>query len=107
VTAEQLMLPDAREVATVRSKLPPVEQWELACADNPHLKRAVVDCAVQLAEQGRRVTVAVLWEELRSRIHTVGDVYQLNNTWRRPAAEWLVSVRPEFASSIKLRKAGR
>lgn len=99
--AEQLTLDQAGQVPTV--PVTPDEKWAKACVDNPHLKSAIVDCARQLAGQGRRVTVAVLWEELRTRIHTVGDVYRMNNTWRAPAARWLKATHPDLAVDMKLR----
>lgn len=101
--AEQLTLDHVPPGKQDRSKLSPADQWLLATAENPHLKRAIVDCARQLAGQGRRVTVAVLWEELRVRVHTVGDVYRLNNTWRAPCARWLVAEHRELARDIRVR----
>lgn len=101
--AEQLTLEQVPPAKQDRSRLSPAEQWQLACADNPHLKPAIVDCARQLSDQGRRVTVAVLSEELRVRMHTVGDVYRLNNTWRAPCARWLVAEHRELAGDIRVR----
>jgi hypothetical protein len=100
--AEQLTL-DHAPTRIVRSKLSPAEQWELACADNPHLKPAVLDCLRQLLDQGHRATMAVVWEELRGRIRTVGDEYQANNTWRAPAGLWVLDEHPELARDIKPR----
>jgi hypothetical protein len=102
---EQLTL-DAGPIPDIpRHRLPPAEQWQLACDDNPHLEQAVVDCARQLKEQGRRVTVNRIWEELRERIWTQGDSFRMNNTWRAPAAAWLKREWPDLAGDVKTRGA--
>jgi hypothetical protein len=101
--SEQLTLDAGPIPDTPRHRLSPAAQWELACQDNPHLQRAVVDCATQLHQQGRRVTVNRIWEELRERIWTVGDCYRMNNTWRAPAAAWLKAEWPELAGDVKTR----
>lgn len=110
MTGEQPLLEDAIAAAaptTVRSKLTPAEQWRLAVRDNPHLPGAVVDCVRQLRAQGRRVSMNRVWEELRERVHTVGDECQLNNTWRAPAADWLRQVDPDLAEGIETRRRRR
>lgn len=98
---------DHEPVKVVRSKLPVEQQWQLACAENPHLQRAVVDCARQLLDQGHRATANVIAEELRGRIRTVGDFVQVNNTWRRPMGQWLAEVHPELAVDIRSRRSPR
>lgn len=102
--AEQLTIHG--EIAKLkRSSLPPEQQWQLACDDNPDLAAAFADAARQLIDAGVPATANRVAEELRARFRTVGDEYQFNNTWRRPASEWLRRTHPELAVDMRPRRA--
>jgi hypothetical protein len=102
--AEQLTFDQATEVPVDPSRATPAERWDRFVTVNPHAKAAIVDCARQLDAQGRRVTIAVVWEELRGRVHTRGDVYRWDNSLRAPCAAWLRQEHPGLARHMRTRK---
>lgn len=104
---EQLTLESAPVVHVDRAKPPrtPDEKWAAFLAANPHVLDQLADAARQLSKGGKRVSINRVFEELRERIHTTGDTWRLNNTYRRPAAEALIARWPaEFADLFELRK---
>lgn len=105
--AEQLTLDQADEVGVDPARLTPAEKWDRFVTANPHAKAAIVDTVRQLHRAGRRATVAVVWEELRGRVHTRGDVYRWDNSLRAPAAAWLRHEHPGLARHMRTRKAAR
>lgn len=85
----------------------PQQKWEAFVTANPHAKPAIVDCCEQLHDQGLRVTIAVVWEELRTRVRTSGELYRWDNSLRAPAAAWLRDDYPDLAVHMRTRKARR
>ncbi len=104
---EQLTIEQASEVHVDRTALTPQQRWQRFVVDNPHAKPAIVHACIQLLEQDRRATIAVVWEELRSRVHTRGDVYRWDNTLRAPAAAWLREQHPGLARHMRTRRSSR
>jgi len=107
MTVEQLTIESASDVTADPSSLTPQQKWDRFVATNPHAKSAIVHCCIQLLEQGRRATIAVVWEELRYRVHTSGDPYRWDNSLRAPAAAWLRVRHPGLARHMRTRKARR
>lgn len=90
-----------------RRKLPPAEQWHLFKGDNPHVLPEIRCTAVQLLDAGRRCSINRVFEEMRERVHTIGDEYRLNNSFRAPAARDAMATYPELADVFETRQARR
>lgn len=106
--AEQLSLTSASSVTIDQhGPLTPTEKWHRFVVANPHAQPAIVHCCIQLLEQGKRATIAVVWEELRARVHTRGDVYRWDNSLRAPAAAWLRERHPSLARDMRTRRDRR
>lgn len=103
----QLTLDDATAVPVDRRKLPPAQRWELFAADNPAAVAEVVSTARQLRDSGLRVSIARVWEELRERVHTVGEEYRLDNSLRAPAARALMATYPDLDGVFQTRRTRR
>lgn len=102
---EQLSLEQAASAPVDRRRLTPKQRWERFCHDNPHAQGEIVLTTAALIEQGVRATIAVVWEELRTRIRTNGDPYRWDNSLRAPAAAWLRDEWPELAGHMRTRRS--
>ena len=98
---------DAGEVILDRRRLSPQQQWELFLDDNPRFVGELVRTLRQLVDAGRRPSINRAFEEMRERIHTVGNEYRLDNTLRAPAARHVINLHPEFADVLRLRRTRR
>lgn len=110
MSVEQLSLDSAPVVPRVPPRpLTVEERYERWIAANPHVIGAVADTARQLRGQGRRVSINRCFEEMRERIHTVGDEYVLNNSFRPLVARAVMDRFEDLAGvfETRRRKGGR
>lgn len=105
MTAEQMEL--APPSGLDRSKLSPDELYGLFVAEHPAFLAAVASTARQLEAKGRRLSINLVFEEMRQRVHTEGDIYALNNTMRAPTTRALVKAYPEFEGKFRTRATRR
>lgn len=91
---EQLTMQLRPASPVVRSKLPLDERYRLWIADNPTILDEFAATARQLIDAGKRCSINRIFEECRERVHTVGDEYVLNNSFRAFAARDLIASRP-------------
>jgi hypothetical protein len=97
--ADQLTLDGAVEKPDPR-KLPPSQRWELFKAYNPHVLPEIRSTTVQLLDQGLRVSINRVFEEMRERIHTVGSEWRLDNSLRAPAALDAMATYPDDLADV-------
>lgn len=108
MTAEQLAL-DAAPTVHLDGRPPatPQQKWARFAADNPHARHEIRRTTRQLLDQDVAATIAVVWEELRYRVHTDGDPYRWDNSLRAPAAAWLRDRHPDLAVHMRTRRDRR
>jgi len=105
--AEQLTIQSQPSLVVTSKRGTPQEQWDRAVTANPWLVGEVVRTLRQLVDAGKRPSLNRAFEEMRERVHTTGDLYRMNNTWRAPAARHVIRLHPEFASVIETRRSHR
>lgn len=105
--ARQLTI-DGQLARIDRTALPVEDRWRAFVSENPHAQPEIVATCRQLHDQGvARVTIAVVWEELRTRVRTNGHPYRWDNSLRAPAAAWLRLMHPDLAVHMRTRRSSR
>ena len=104
MTGHQLDLLDT-PVDVDRSKLPLDVRYRDWIAENPHVLGVLADTARQLRDQGARVSISRVFEEVRERVRTRGDEYQLNNSFRAFTARDLMDRYPDLDGLFRTRRS--
>lgn len=103
MTAEQLTLDAAPDVTG--SSVPSLDdRYRIWLADNPTVLDEIAATARQLRTAGKRVSINRCFEEMRERVHTVGDKYVLNNSYRALAARDVMGHYPDLNGMFRLRE---
>lgn len=105
MTAEQLAL-DAQPTVAHDGRRPPLDvRYRDWLAANPAALAEVARTTRDLAATtGRRPTIARVWEELRDRVHTTGQPFRWDNSYRALAARDVMELYPDLAGVFRLRR---
>lgn len=106
MTAEQLTLDSA---PVVDPPVPPRplsldDRYRRWVEDNPHVLDEIADTARQLSDRGKRLSINRCFEEMRERVHTVGDEFVMNNSYRAPAARDVMARHADLAGVFETRR---
>lgn len=88
-----------------RTKLPLDVRYADWLADHPGIIDVLADTARQLVAKGKRPTMNRCFEECRERVHTVGDEYAMNNSFRSFASRDVMELHPDLDGLFRIRKS--
>lgn len=105
-TVEQLSLDSAPVVEPPMPARPRTvdERYAAWVKANPGILDEIAKTARQLRGKGHRPSVNRCFEEMRERVHTVGDEFVMNNTYRAPAARDVMDRCPDLAGVFETRR---